>query len=810
VTVNRRLEATRFPRAHHSRQPGFDILGLEREGGIKRADSEAFVLLAQRPDLPPRVRSVLDGMIEQTYAYFESAVVKTLDELEHTLFKLAERASSNEQQQYRFEDLRVIKLGRADVAPRFLQHAESRLAQVRSSRTEIAAKPKSGEKGSLHSRGILELVDSAVLEEDLALQEIASKSEIRHSQALYALSHRLGVLAGDVAWPNDTIPLGPAQLAAAFRYALQALDLDIGHRVLAFREFDRVTMLPIGPFYARINGFLTAQRILPHLQVQVGQRQGASSQAEATPDTPPAAPKAQNAFAPPDMPAAPPPPRARSFPSPSAYSPAPDSSMFGPPQDNGDAELFKTLRTLLGERRRVDDGERESANPDGMPATRDDLQSVLSALQRSPSPTNATAKGGYDAEHFKNTLMVKLRRVSPQGRPLELAEEDGDTIDLVGMLFDYITRNVREGSGARSLLTRLHVPVLRVALGDKTFFTRRNHPARELLNTIAETGARWMDDSDADPDLTRKMQLVVDHVSSDFDGDLALFENLLGDLSQHMQLLARRAEVVERRHIDAAKGRDKLDVARETARSAIVKVIQASKPSAMVRTLLEQAWTDALALSVLRQGEGGSEFQRRLAIAEKLAKDASTPLDETLTTELDAGLRQVGLHADDVNRVRETLFPPKGTKPDASPENVVRIDKALKGTTRLGSESGKSDAPAAPATPLTPQETTALAQLRKTPFGTWFEFVLNQQGLTARRKLAWFSTMTGRCLFVSQRGARTEDKTLEQLARDIVRGQARIVGEEQTSLIDRAWKAIMGTLRQIGGSETPAAQGASA
>jgi hypothetical protein len=422
---------------------------------------------------------------------------------------------------------------------------------------------------------------------------------------------------------------------------------------------------------------------------------------------------------------------------------------------------------------------------------------VLGALQRGRTPGATTGKITYDSEHFKNTLMVKLRRASPQGRPLELAEEDGDTIDLVGMLFDHITRNVREGSGASSLLTRLHVPVLRVALGDKTFFTRRSHPARELLNTIAETGARWIDDSDADPDLTRKMQLVVEHVSADFDGDLAIFENLLGDLSQHMQLLARRAEVVERRHIDAAKGRDKLDVARETARSAIVRVIQSGAPTPMVRALLEQAWTDALALSVLRQGEGGSEYQRRLAIAEKLAHHITgAVLDETLADDLDVGLRQVGLHVDDVNRVRETLFPPAGKVVDASPESLSRIDHALKGTTRLGSETIKREAPAArPAPALNVAETNALIQLRKTPFGTWFEFVLNQQGLSARRKLAWFSTMTGRCLFVNQRGARSEDKTLEQLARDIVRGQARVVVEEQTSLIDRAWKAIMETLR---------------
>ncbi|MEO5624674.1 MAG: DUF1631 family protein [Dokdonella sp.] len=749
------------------------------EIGIKRVDGEAFVLLAQRSDLPPRVRSVLDGLIEQSYAYFESAIVRTLDEVEQALFKLAERANSNEQQQYRFEDLRIIKLGRADVAPRFLQHTESRLAQVRAPTGSVQAPDPFLEFGSHRGRAALELVDSAVLEEDLALQEIASKSEIRNSQALYALSHRLGVLAGTPAYTNDTLPLGPAQIAAACRYAMLALDIDASHRVLAFREFDRVAMLPIATFYERINAYLVAQRILPNLQVQVAQHYGSAQQGGAPESSIP--PASQT--------------RAAAVAAAAAKSGA-GPATFGPPPGGDDAELFKTLRSLLGERR-LADGSHEIGNPDASLASRDDLQSVLGALQHAAKPSAGASKGGYDSEHFKNTLMVKLRRASPQGRPLELAEEDGDTIDLVGMLFDYITRNVRAGSGASSLLTRLHVPVLRVALGDKTFFTRGNHPARELLNTIAETGARWIDDTEADPDLTRKMQLVVDHVGSDFDGDLAVFENLLGDLSQHMQLLARRAEVVERRHIDAAKGRDKLDVARETARSAIVRIIQKSTPTPMVRSLLEQAWTDALALSVLRQGEGGSEYQRRLAIAEKLVQRGGAPaLDEALTNELDTGLRQVGLHADDVNRVRETLFPAKGKVPDPSPENLDRIDRALKGTTRLGSETVRTEAPDAhPAPSLNAAESAAMAQLLKTPFGTWFEFILNQQGLSARRKLAWFSTMTGHCLFVNQRGARTEDKTLEQLARDIVRGQVHPVVEEQASLIDRAWKAIMDKLR---------------
>ena len=96
-----------------------------------------------------------------------------------------------------------------------------------------------------------------------------------------------------------------------------------------------------------------------------------------------------------------------------------------------------------------------------------------------------------------------------------------------------------------------------------------------------------------------------------------------------------------------------------------------------------------------------------------------------------------------------------------------------------------------------------LERLKTVPFGTWFEFVQNQQGAVVRRKLAWFSPLTGRCLFVNQRGQRSDERNLEQLARDVVRGQARLVVTQQDSLIDRAWSAIVGALKQFSGHGPP-------
>jgi hypothetical protein len=89
-----------------------------------------------------------------------------------------------------------------------------------------------------------------------------------------------------------------------------------------------------------------------------------------------------------------------------------------------------------------------------------------------------------------------------------------------------------------------------------------------------------------------------------------------------------------------------------------------------------------------------------------------------------------------------------------------------------------------------------LERLRALPFGTWFELSLSQRGARVRRKLAWYSTVTGHCLFVNRHGVRTDEKNLHYLAQEVVRGHASIVEPEPESLVDSSWKAIMTSLRR--------------
>ena len=766
---------------------------LTEPGSSRRPDAEiALATIGSRRDFPPRVRALLEGVLALAGGQLERSISMSLTECEQQLFKLAEKARNSNEQQGVFESLREIKRARADIAPRYLLHFESSLAKLGDERA-----PANG-AGTMPRFQELALVDTRDLEESITLQEIAAKAEIRHSQALYALGHRFGVLAGSPAIDAENLAVGPQQLCAGLRYATACVGVALEHRLVVYRQFDRLLMADLGVLYSSINEYLIEKCILRNLQAALPRARGIRGTAQAAPrreaGTTPEATAPETAAA--------------------AQTEAAD--------DLRDSELFTTLRELLYGRRHLEHAAPAQAagTSSSYVATGEDLQSVLGALQGKPAAPMIL--GGRLVQrsiaHLKQDLLNQLRQFTPDGRPPQLGEEDSDTLELVGMLFDFIAKDSRPDSASQSLLTKLQVPVLRVALRDKTFFTRRGHPARQLLNAIAETGQYWIDDGDPDRTLIEKMQLVVDRVGSEYDGKVELFDEMLTDLSRHMGTLARKAEVAERRHVDAAKGRERLDAARERANAVIAERLADRKTNRFVRTLLEQAWTDVLALTNLRQGEESDAYRRRIDVADRLIAGSVGSAPPEVRQEIEQGLAQVGYHSDETQAMVRQLFEPEAAAGDAEPVSRTEMALKLKAKTRLGEDAAPvpatppasapaaGPAPARPSSrmravvpPLNAYERQMLERVKSLPFGTWFELNHNQQGAMVRRKLSWFSTLTGRCLFVNQRGARTDERSMEQLARDLVRGQARIAEVERESLIDRAWHAIVGTLKHFTG-----------
>lgn len=776
-----------------------------------------------RSALPRKVRQILQGFHELVADAFERELAHTLNEFEAQAFQNAEQARSNSVQVRWLETLRTVRRTRPDLVPRFLAGIEAQLATIRESSA-------SGEHPAQTGLGELALIEASEMEESTTLAEIGSRIEMRHSLPIYLLGQRFGVLAGRPAFDAEALPIGPQTLCKVLRQAAAQLDINAEHRVLLYRLFERQMLQEYGRLLEALNNHLIRHGVLPGLQYMPF-RSPATAAPRPTASEPTArrdAGKPEGETAPPAPTA--PPANARLPRSATGAAPAPSldpdallpwrlpgepsapASQEPPSSGPGASSLpvFEEIRDLLASRRSTL-GKLSGGSPPGAlsgpvhrPAPQE-VQHALSLLQ--PSTATSVNMGGRivprTVAHLKQDLLAQLRRSARPGETPALAEEDSDTFDLVGMLFDELVKDVRPSSPAAGLLTKLQVPLLRVALSDKRFFNDSQHPARQMLNAVAETGAYWLGDDDADGALIGKMQSLVDRTLSDFDGDMGLFESLLKDLSAHLQTIARKAEVAERRHVEAARGKERLGQARERAADAVKAITEGSELPVFTRTLLHQAWTDVMALTSLRHGEDSDTWKQQLDTAHKLvqlAKPGAVGVGEEgppLQKEVAESLRQVGYHEAESEAIAKRLIAPAAEASSDDAASRTELLMRMKSASRLGA----NEKPARPKPEqLTPEVLARVQQIKTLAFGTWFEFVTNAQGDRARRRLSWYSPVSGTAMFVNHRGQKVGETTIEHLAIQMVNGQAKLVEEEaKDSLIDRAWKAVVRTLAGFGG-----------
>src|SRR5688572_17908619 len=119
-----------------------------------------------------------------------------------------------------------------------------------------------------------------------------------------------------------------------------------------------------------------------------------------------------------------------------------------------------------------------------------------------------------------------LREIRQAGFGGDLPQMDVMTLDIVAMLFDYILDDKNIPDAMRALIGRLQIPVLKVAMLDKKFFARKSHPARRLLDVLAQAAIGWSD-GDGNDRLYGKVASLVQQILSDFEEDIAIFAQVL-------------------------------------------------------------------------------------------------------------------------------------------------------------------------------------------------------------------------------------------------------------------------------------------
>lgn len=807
--------------------------GIRPDSMASPQDGHSTTLIGS--DLPPRVRAALEQLLAVLSEEIVRGLNAMLNELEQQLFRQADHAQSSVAQEQQFSALRSLKLSRADFVPRYLHGLESTLANIRKPPVEPGA-PETV-KSML---GDWQLVEHNAADEDVQVVDLAVRYESRATLTLYLLGQRFGVLAAAPAYENDRLPVGPRMLVRVAQNTANALGLDPVLRPLLYKAFELHVLTGYPTLVELMNAVLSRAGVLPELEF-VPMRPRPASQ----PRTP--AEEAANAEGQAGTGSA-----AGSNGhiggrtgggssggsgagggggrggsggsvgggrgsgaggggggGPGGGQPAtevgdPAHTPFtgwlgqsGAPSQVDEAMQFSLLQQLLSGRRgligKLQTGSTAKAPEQLSPPALDNMLGTIQQKARSAAPADRPRS----VRDVQQTVLAQARQ--QRGEAAALSRDDADTFDLLGLLYTELEREVHEGTTARTLLDRLQVPLLRMALKDRAFFVRSEHPGRQFLNTVAESGASWLGDDGIDPFFERHLEKTVERVVADYEGDVRVFEQANTDLKQQLQLQARRADVSERRHVESARGKEKLIVAKQRAAAALDDILQGQRLPRFVQTLLRQAWTDVLTLVLLRNGEDSELWRTHLDATRRIIKATGSrhgEADHELASQIEQSMLQVGYHANEAAAMGRQL----SRAPDDSdndPTSRTELTLKLKSHARLGgqnSEPNKVEPKSRNA-----EEQACYEHLRVLPFGTWLEFISNQQGDKTRQRLSWYSPITDNALFVNNRGQKVAEMTLDHLARTMARNQARVVTIESSRLVDRAWQAALSALRSFAG-----------
>lgn len=784
-------------------------------------------------DAPPRVRRLLGALLALSRQSLTAPLTLTVVELERELLREAERARNSQVQADLLAQARQIHPFAEGFSHRFLEH----LAQALAALFAPAGEAPAAAEPPRPSMSALTLVNDTDIDRDIVLNEIMRREILRSANALQLLGQRLAVLAAAPALDAEHVPFGPVILCGIVRRIGDEGGLELEAQLALYRSFERQVLERLGELLERANVLLGHEGVLPGLVytpylarsaatrrivTQPGRSQAGAARARTTPVTSwnGASSTAASSWSAmmqaelgghPAQNGAPQPP-----PLPTG---APDQPATAPPVVDLAAPAMSALHELLAGARQAMAAEvapshgPEAPLPDAAVADERAVAGGTADANAVPSAMvdailgqlQARIAGGATSRSMSDlqtALLTQLR--AEHGEQAALTVKDGDTLDLLGLLFQQIRQEQRPQTAGNDLVGRLQVPLARAALADPGFFVRDEHPARELLNTIAELGASGLQEDDLDPQLVQKLERTVDTVVAQYHDDPAVFAAANEEVQQHFRAAAHKAELAERRHVEAARGKERLEVARQQAAALIEQACAQDQPPRFVQTLLRQAWADVLTLAQLRHGEDSALWQQRLQQTARITAVTAQPpggehaADDVLFGEIEAAVVQIGCHHDEARAIARRLSTPGGEDDSTS---RTELSARLKARTRLGEQAEAHDTRRLAPLARSNVEEDCYRQLRTLPFGTWFEFISNQQGDLHRQRLSWYSLVTEHALFVNPRGQKVAEYTLDTLARLMALEQARIVTEDKGRLIDRAWQATLRTLRSLAGTE---------
>jgi len=379
----------------------------------------------------------------------------------------------------------------------------------------------------------LSLIDVCEVERILLLDRVAQRFTAHYDASLAPLTQRLGVLLGIETPTLSSNPFRPEVFVRAFLVAWETSELDEQATEDLMLAFDPLHSIDLAPLYDELNATLMQAGIKTQPVHRIKKLSGVAS-----------------VHAPLGSGSAPAPLSDRDHASSGA------GSDFGRLEQDRSRSAWDSLapagrsiaaqarqflkRLGLGPQPEHDDfrdSERlawtqahgEAAHPSSSAAD-PEFMGYLGDLQAGAgaSPSYQTLEGQDSQDH---NILRQMRNLDEVRRAPEL---DRGTVDALAEVFDFVFADQAIPLQMKFVIGRLQIPVLKAAMIDRDFFLSPDHPARRLVDTLASASIGWAPEKGADDALYVRIENTVQRVLNEFEGDLALFSNLLLEFTEFL------------------------------------------------------------------------------------------------------------------------------------------------------------------------------------------------------------------------------------------------------------------------------------
>ncbi len=544
-----------------------------------------------------KAQKLVESFKSQSTQYARTLMQSMFDSADDRLFEMAEKADNNADQSVYFDSMRIVRLKRKEIESDYRKNIENLFSDFWN------PKPASRET-SLNDNDLscenLSLMEEVDLEESLAISTLTTKIRSNYAQEIHAIEQRLMHIAPGIEINSQTNPLDPENLCAAFKDATDTLDTEIKIKLIIYKLFDQHINETIGNLYQTINARFIEAGIMPKIRIRMPQRPSSGSLPTQT--------TTENAFPVVDDDLA-------AYSEPFAHNPA-----------GTGAEVLVPLQQLLAQTGLPSGvgsnmaGNITAGMAAGMPAG--STEQVLSALNQiqSINPV-ALPQGGTPQEissHIKTMLVNQVAEVA--GQPVSLNSVDNGIIDVVSMLFEFILDDDNLPATAKAEIARLQIPMLKVAVIDKEFFSTQGHPARVLLNTLAKAGI-GLDESAKKENNPVIMQIeqAVEKVLTEFENDVSVFASVLQEFNTFMDEQHERENSAEESALAIFQRKEEVALAQAWVKETLEEVLADKQLPEQIEKIIQGPWRDVMLHTYLNQGESSALWKNQLRFIDVLA-----------------------------------------------------------------------------------------------------------------------------------------------------------------------------------------------